>query len=108
MHTNVGPTTLGVLIPIFTLLTVAGCIIWVIVRNLEKHLERARQSEAELRRNYDLTLEAWAKVLEYRDRETEGHSRRLAELITHLAQALGMGETETLQLQRGAGADNAP
>ena len=69
---------------------------------MEKNLERVKESEAELRANYDLTLGAWAKVLEYRDKETEGHSRRLVELSTRLAQALGMSEEEIVHLRRGA------
>jgi len=40
--------------------------------------------------------------MEYRDRETEGHSRRLVELSTRLARALGISGEEIVQLQRGA------
>src|SRR5271169_4407333 len=40
--------------------------------------------------------------MEYRDRETEGHSRRLVELTTRLARALGIDEERTGQLRRGA------
>ena len=61
-----------------------------------------KESEAELRANYGLTLEAWARVLEYRDRETEGHSRCLVELSTRLAKALGLSAEEISHLQRGA------
>lgn len=102
VHPTIGPVRFSVLVPTVTLVAAAAGIVWVIVRNLETHLQRARQSEAELRRNYDLTLGAWAKVLEYRDRETEGHSRRLVELGTRLARALGMSELEIIDLQRGA------
>ena len=84
------------------LLLAAAIIIWVIVDTIEKNLMRARSSEAALRRNYNLTLEAWAKVMEYRDRETEGHSRRLVELTTRLAHALGVDQEQTGQLRRGA------
>jgi HD-GYP domain-containing protein (c-di-GMP phosphodiesterase class II) len=69
---------------------------------IENYLNRIKESEAELTRNYDLTLEAWANVLEYRDVETEGHSRRLVELSTRLAQALGVSEEEITHLRRGA------
>lgn len=84
------------------LLLAATAMIWIIVENIERDLERVEASEAELRKNYDLTLEAWAKVLEYRDRETEGHSRRLVELSTQLGQALGLSEEEIANLRRGA------
>ncbi len=102
IHPRIGPITFGILVPMITLLLATSAIIWVIVDNMEKDLKRARESEAELRKNYDLTLEAWAKVMEYRDRETEGHSRRLAELCTRLARELGVNEEEIVQLQRGA------
>jgi len=102
IHPTIGPATFGVLLPIVVLLLVAPAFIWVVVGNLEKNLERAKESEAELWDNYDLTLTAWAKVLEYRDRETEGHSRRLVELSTRLAQALGLSAEKITYLRRGA------
>ncbi len=102
IHPEIGPTTFGILVPMVTLMLAASAIIWVIVDNIQRNLERARASEAELRKNYDLTLEAWARVMEYRDRETEGHSRRLVALSTQLARALRVSEEEIVQLQRGA------
>ena len=102
IHPSIGPTRFSILIPMVTLLVAAAGIVWVIIRNMEKDLELAVASAAELGKNYDLTLEAWAKVMEYRDRETEGHSRRLIVLSTRLALALGMPEAEMIQLQRGA------
>jgi HD-GYP domain-containing protein (c-di-GMP phosphodiesterase class II) len=102
IHPHVGPTRFSILIPMVTLLGVAAGIVWIIVGNMEADLKRAVDSQAELSKNYDLTLEAWAKVMEYRDRETEGHSRRLVELGTRLAHAMGLPELDILQLQRGA------
>ena len=102
IHPTIGPTEFDILLPIVILLLVVGAFIWVVVGIMEKNLERVKESEVELRTNYDLTLEAWAKVLEYRDRETEGHSRRLVELSTQLATALGLGTDEIDHLRRGA------
>ncbi len=102
IHPTIGTTRFDILLPIVILLLVAAAFIWVVVSNIEKHLARVEQSEAELRRNYDLTLGAWAKVLEYRDKETEGHSRRLVDLSARLAQALGLSEEEIGHLRRGA------
>lgn len=102
VHPTIGPTRFDILIPIVILLIAAAAFIWVVVGNMENNLERAKESENELRKNYDLTLEAWAKVLEYRDRETEGHSRRLVELSTRLARALGSSDEEIIYLRRGA------
>lgn len=102
IHPTIGATRFDILLPITILLLAAAAFIWVVVLNLEKHLERVKESETELRKTYDLTLTAWAKVLEYRDKETEGHSRRLVELSTRLARALGLTETEIGHLRRGA------
>jgi putative nucleotidyltransferase with HDIG domain len=102
VHPTIGPTEFDILLPIVILLLVVAAFIWVVVGIMEKNLERVKESEAELRENYDLTLEAWAKVLEYRDRETEGHSRRLVELSSQLATALGLPAEEIDHLKRGA------
>ena len=102
IHPTIGPTKFDILLPIVILLLVAPAFIWVVVGIMEKNLERIEESEAELRKNYDLTLAAWAKVLEYRDKETEGHSRRLVELSTRLAKALGLSAEEITHLRRGA------
>jgi HD-GYP domain-containing protein (c-di-GMP phosphodiesterase class II) len=99
---TINPPTYISLIPIVILLLVSSVIVWVIVENMEKNLVKAKQSEYELIRNYDLTLEAWSKVLEYRDRDTEDHSRRLVELSTQLARAAGCSEEQILNLRRGA------
>jgi len=44
-------------------------------------------SQRQLIRSYDETLEGWAKALELRDKETEGHSERVTDLTVRLAQA---------------------
>jgi putative nucleotidyltransferase with HDIG domain len=102
IHPTIGETKFDILLPIVILLLAVGGLTWVVVGNLEKNLERVKESEMELRKNYDLTLQAWAKILEYRDRETEGHSRRVVELSTRLAQAVGLGPEEIVHLRHGA------
>lgn len=102
IHPTIGATKFDILLPIIILLLVAAAFIWVVVGNIEKYVLRVEESETELRKNYDLTLGAWAKVLEYRDKETEGHSRRLVELSARLAQALGLPTEEIAELRRGA------
>jgi putative nucleotidyltransferase with HDIG domain len=64
----------------------------------QAHLERTvatRTAElqcalSELQQTWDATLEALGSALDYRDHETQGHSRRVAELSTQIAQALGI------------------
>lgn len=102
VHPTIGKTEYSILLPIDILLLIATAAVWVIARNIEKDLEHIKTSDAELQETYTLTLEAWAKVLEYRDRDTEGHSRRLVVISTRLARALGLSEREVSDLQRGA------
>jgi response regulator RpfG family c-di-GMP phosphodiesterase len=51
---------------------------------------------------YEATLEAWLRALELRDRQTDGHSRRVSEMAVQLAQAMGMEEEQLQQVRRGA------
>lgn len=89
-----------VVISLLTLLS--GLVVWVVMGNLERNLERARQSEREMRAAYDGTLEGWAKALEYRDQETEGHTRRVANMCVQLAQEWGLTQQELDHIYRGA------
>jgi HD-GYP domain-containing protein (c-di-GMP phosphodiesterase class II) len=61
-----------------------------------------QRSNVELILAYDSTLEGWARALDLRDRETEGHTRRVAELTLRLARALGMSQAEPVHVYRGA------
>ncbi len=51
---------------------------------------------------YDSTLEGWAKALEMRDSETEGHSQRVTETTLRLAAAMGVHESHWIHIRRGA------
>jgi putative nucleotidyltransferase with HDIG domain len=51
---------------------------------------------------YDTTLEGWAKVLELRDLEIEGHSRRVTDLTLRLARAMGIEGDDLDHFRRGA------
>jgi PAS domain S-box-containing protein len=55
----------------------------------------------ELSRAYDTTLEGWGNALELRDKETQGHTRRVAELTLKLARQLGIREPDLTHLRRG-------
>lgn len=61
-----------------------------------------QESNSELTYSYDATIEGWARALELRDDETEGHSRRVADLTWMLARRLGSTEAELAQVRRGA------
>jgi len=57
---------------------------------------------AELSASYDSTLEALAAALDLRDRQTEGHSRRVVAYTARLAKALGLAEPSIREICRGA------
>ncbi len=57
---------------------------------------------AELSASYDGTLDALTAALDLRDRETEGHSRRVVEYTARLARQMGLTEPEIRSICRGA------
>ncbi len=87
--------TLNRLVILTILVVVAAFLVWVVTDNWEKAID-------ELRIAYDSTLQGWAKALEFRDHETEGHSRRVTELSTTLAERLGCNAEEIEHIRRGA------
>lgn len=56
----------------------------------------------ELARAYDSTLEGWARALDLRDNETEGHTHRVAQLTVRLAHAMGLRDADLVHIRRGA------
>ncbi len=83
------------LVVINILLVAAGVTLWAVSDSWERIL-------ANLREAYDLTLAGWAKALEIRDHETEGHSQRVSQLCVDLARKLGVAEKEIRFIHRGA------
>jgi HD-GYP domain-containing protein (c-di-GMP phosphodiesterase class II) len=61
-----------------------------------------RRTNVELRQAYDGTLEGWSRALDLRDKETEGHSRRVTELTVRLARAAGLSDEQTTYARWGA------
>ena len=51
---------------------------------------------------YDRTIQSWAKLLDMKDKETEGHSMRVTELMERLAHFVGMNGEETMYAYWGA------
>lgn len=68
-------------------------------KRAEIDLQRAHQDLAEA---YDETIEGWSRVLDLRDKETEGHTQRVTEIAVRLARALGVPEDDIVHLRRGA------
>jgi len=66
---------------------------------LFKSLQR---SNSELTLAYDATIEGWSRALDLRDKETEGHTQRVAEITMKLARVFGLREAELVQVRWGA------
>ena len=76
-----------------------------VVRDVTELKQREAEldiANRELAQSYELTLEGWARALEIRERETAGHSKRVADLAYRLAQDMGMEENDLVHLRRGA------
>jgi len=61
-----------------------------------------QRSNFDLMMAYDTTLEGWSHALDLRDRETEGHSRRVTEGAVLLAQAMSVPQSQMIHVRRGA------
>jgi response regulator RpfG family c-di-GMP phosphodiesterase len=64
--------------------------------------DREQQAVLELAAAYEATLEGWARALDLRDRETEGHSQRVTDLTVRLARLMGISEADCVHIRRGA------
>lgn len=65
-------------------------------------LSDLKTSNTELSHAYDATIAGWSGALDLRDKETEGHSRRVTEMTLKLARAFGLSTEELVQIRRGA------
>lgn len=61
-----------------------------------------QRSNLDLVLAYDATIEGWAKALELRDMETEGHSRRVVDLTMLMAHEMRIDKKELVHIRRGA------
>jgi len=84
------------------ILIATGVMLWMVVNIIENTVQRIVNTEIELEKAYDLTLEAWAKALELRGREVAGHSRRVTELSVKLAERLGFDGEALKYVRQGA------
>src|SRR6516165_371205 len=64
--------------------------------------EQLQTAMRELERSYELTLEALGDALDLKDRETEGHSRRVTLFTIAIAQALGLPREQITIIAHGA------
>lgn len=64
--------------------------------------EQTSSQAHELKLAYDATLEGWAHALELRDKETQGHSLRIANMTIKLAKLMGYNEQDLENVRKGA------
>ena len=64
-----------------------------------KELQR---SNFELSLAYNATIEAWSRTLDLRDRETEGHTRRVTDITVRFAAMAGLKDADLIHIRRGA------
>jgi putative methionine-R-sulfoxide reductase with GAF domain len=64
--------------------------------------QNMQRSNIELIRAYDDTLEGLSHALDLRDKETEGHTRRVAEMTLQIARSMDIGDEEFVNMRRGA------
>lgn len=64
--------------------------------------EDLQKSKTDLSIAYDETLEGWSRALDLRDKETEGHSRRVTDLTMCIAREMKISSEELQHIRRGA------
>ncbi len=67
-----------------------------------KLFEELQRKNMDLHLAYDTTIEGWSRALDLRDKETEGHTRRVTELTVRLARLAGVSESDVVNIRRGA------
>lgn len=64
--------------------------------------KKAQEAILDLTQAYDATLEGWSRVLDMRDRVTDKHTHRVADLTVALAERMGIPRSELGHIRRGA------
>lgn len=64
--------------------------------------EQQQRIKDEIHTSADAAVEGWARALDLREHEAEGHSRRVANAAVRLGKALGLSAAELAHLRRGA------
>ena len=64
--------------------------------------EGLQRSNQEMMAAYDATIAGWSHAMDLRDKETEGHTRRVTELTVRLARQMGVSQHEQIHIRRGA------
>lgn len=71
-------------------------------RSLQEEKARLTNALENLHIAYEETIQGWGRALDLRDDETQGHSRRVAELTEQLATRMNVPDDELIHIRRGA------
>jgi PAS domain S-box-containing protein len=61
-----------------------------------------KEANKELINAYDATIMGWSMALDLRDKETEGHTQRVAKMTLHLAEKMGIEKDQIIHIYRGS------
>lgn len=64
--------------------------------------DNTQRVNMELAIAYEATIEGWSRALDLREKEAEGHTRRVTELTLALAKAMGIKDSELQHIRHGA------
>ncbi len=71
-------------------------------RRIVEQRKKLEELHSELLIAYDKTIEGWSQALDLRDKETEGHTLRVAQKSLELAGAIGLSDEDQRHIWRGA------
>jgi putative nucleotidyltransferase with HDIG domain len=69
---------------------------------VEARTDQLQEALRNLERSYDITLQTLGDALDLRDRETEGHSKRVTAFTMAIARAMGLSREQVDVIARGA------
>jgi putative two-component system response regulator len=71
-------------------------------RRIAEQQDELKALNQEILIAYDKTIEGWSQALDLRDRETEGHTRRVTDLVIRFAKTIGVSDADVEHIRRGA------
>ncbi|MCI0552769.1 MAG: response regulator [Anaerolineae bacterium] len=71
-------------------------------RRLREEHAQLESALLALQHTYDTTIEGWVQALDLRDKESEGHTRRVTDMTVQLARIMGIDEETLSHYRRGA------
>lgn len=73
-----------------------------IVSGTHSDITDRKLAEIKLLEAYDDTIKGWSYALDLKDEDTENHSKRVTELTLRIAEQIGIGKEDLIDVRRGA------